>query len=220
MLKYFQLLYFSFYRPKIFFPKKTYSLFKEDLFVTKYFKNLDRGFYVDVGCYHPLEGNNTQLLYKKGWRGMNFDINAYSIDIFNFLRKQDINIKSGISDKKNKVKMFYRKKINMLNTIDKSFALKHFRNGFKEKLINVNTLDYFMKKNFKKPKKIDFLNIDVEGDEIKVLKSLNFEKYKPKLICIEIHEKFFKRNKVYKYLINKKYKIVWNIEYSFIFKRL
>ena len=75
MIKYIQLLYYSFYRPKIFFPKKTYSLFKEDLFIQKYFKDKNKGFYIDVGSYHPLEGNNTQILYKKGWSGMNFDIN-------------------------------------------------------------------------------------------------------------------------------------------------
>ena len=220
MIKYIRLLYYSFYRPKIFFPKKTYSLFKEDLFIQKYFKDKNKGFYIDVGSYHPLEGNNTQILYKKGWNGMNFDINEYSIEIFNFLRKRDINIKSGISNKKTRIKMFYRKKINMLNTVNKNFARKNFKNGFKEKLVNVNTLNYFMEKNFKKSKKIDFLNIDVEGDEIKVLKSLNFKKYTPNLICIEIHDKFYKKSKVYRFLINKRYKIAWNIKYSFVFKKI
>ena len=100
MLKYFKILYYSFYRPKIFFPKKSYSLFKEDLFIKKYFKNKSDGFYIDVGCYHPLEGNNTHLLYTKGWNGLNLDINFYSIELFKFLRKQDINIHSGISKKK------------------------------------------------------------------------------------------------------------------------
>jgi hypothetical protein len=77
-----------------------------------------------------------------------------------------------------------------------------------------------MEKNFKKPKKIDFLNIDVEGDEIKVLKSLNFKKYTPKLICIEIHDKFYKKSNVYRFLINKRYKIVWNTKYSFVFRKI
>ena len=77
MLKYFKLLYYLFYRPKIFFPKKSYSLFQEDLFIKKYFKSKMKGFFIDVGSYHPLDGNNTQLLYKKGWQGINFDINDY-----------------------------------------------------------------------------------------------------------------------------------------------
>ena len=40
-------------------------MFGEDIEVNKFFQNKLEGFYVDVGCYHPLEGNNTHLLYKK-----------------------------------------------------------------------------------------------------------------------------------------------------------
>ena len=228
MIKYLKLFYYLFYRTKIFFPKKNYSIFGEDIFVNNYFKNKSDGFYIDVGCYHPLEGNNTHLLYKKGWNGINIDINSYSIELFNFLRKKDINIHSGISQTKNSLTMYYRKEINMLNTLDKNIAKIHFKNGYKKKKIQVNTLDFFISKYFEKPKKIDFINIDVEGAELDVLKSLNFKKYEPKLICIEIHNtkklydtnyKYLKSNSIYKYLLNKNYKIVWKKKYSFIFKK-
>jgi FkbM family methyltransferase len=228
VLKYFKLLYYLFFRPKIFFPKKSYSMFGEDLFVQNYFRNKAKGFYIDVGCYHPLEGNNTHLLYKNGWSGINFDINHYSIKLFNFLRKRDLNIHSGISRKKNKLTMHYRKEINMLNTLDEKIAKIHFRNGYKKKNIQVNTLNFFISKKFKKLNKIDFINIDVEGYELDALKSLNFSTYKPQLICIEIHNikkmydtnyKYLKSNDVYNYLINKNYKVIWKNKYSFIFER-
>ena len=129
MLKYTKLLYYLFYRPKIFFPQKSYSIFGEDKFIQNYFRNKSKGFYIDVGGYHPLDGNNTHLLYKKGWNGLNFDINLYSIKLFNFLRKRDLNIHSGISNKKIKLTMYYRKEINMLNTLDEKVAKIHFING-------------------------------------------------------------------------------------------
>ena len=228
MLKYLKLLYYLFYRPKIFFPKKTYSIFGEDKFIKNYFKNKLNGFYIDVGCYHPLDGNNTHLLHAKGWNGINLDINFYSIELFNFLRKRDINVHLGISHKKSKLTMYYRKEINMLNTLDKKNAENYFRNGYKKRNVQVNTLNFIISKYFKKLHKINFLNIDVEGKELNVLKSLNFKRYKPQLICIEIHSSknmydknynYLKSNNVYKYLINKKYKIVWKKEYSFIFER-
>ena len=228
MLKYFKLLYYLFYRPKIFFPQKTYSMFGEDKFIKNYFRNKSKGFYIDVGCYHPLDGNNTQLLHAKDWNGINLDINFYSIELFNFLRKKDINIHSGISHRQKKLTMYYRKEINMLNTLDKKIAEIHFRNGFKKRHVQVNTLNFFISKYFKKHQKIDFLNIDVEGTELNVLKSLNFKRYKPQLICIEIHNSkkmydtnynYLKSNNIYKYLVNKKYKIVWKKKYSFIFER-
>jgi len=171
VFKYLKLLYHSFYRTKIFFPKKNYSLLGEDKFIEKYFRNKAKGFYIDVGCYHPLVGNNTQLLYRKGWSGINLDINYYSIKIFNFLRKRDINIHLGISNKKDRLTMYYRKEINMLNTLDEKIAKIYFKNGYKKKDIQVNTLDYCIHKNFKKLNKIDFINIDVEGLELNVLKS-------------------------------------------------
>jgi len=228
LIKYFKLLYYLFYRPKIFFPKKNYSIFGEDRFVDNYFKNKLNGFYIDVGCYHPLDGNNTYLLHKKGWRGINLDINSYSIKLFDFFRKKDVNIHSGISKKKNKLTMYYRKEINMLNTLDEKIAKTHFLNGYKKKNVKVNTLNFFISKHFKNLKEIDFLNIDTEGTELDVLKSLNFKYYKPQLICVEIHNPkkmydtdytYLKSNNVYKYLINQKYKIIWKKKYSFIFER-
>ena len=57
---------------------KSYSQEGEDIFLRKIF-NKKKGFYVDVGCYHPLDGSNTYLLYKKGWNGINLDISTLSI---------------------------------------------------------------------------------------------------------------------------------------------
>ena len=74
-----------------------------------------------------------------------------------------------------------------------------------------------------KKKRIDFLNIDVEGSELEVLKSLNFKVYKPSLVCVEIHHKTkfeLKHNSVFKFLVKKKYKKIWSKEYSFIFSRI
>ena len=228
MIKYLRYYYYLFYRPKIFFPKKSYSIFGEDIFLDEYFRKQKKGFYIDVGCYHPLSGSNTYLLYKRGWRGLNFDISQFSVELFKFFRKKDKNIWCGISNKKGKKKIFYRKKINMLNTLDKDMAKIHFKNGFNTSVVEVNTLNNFLKKFYKPKIKIDLLKIDVEGEELSVLKSVNFKDYKPKIISIEIHNQkamyqdnleYFKTNKIYKFLISKNYKLIWKNRYSFIFKR-
>jgi hypothetical protein len=115
----------------------------------------------------------------------------------------------------------------MLNTLNKDIAKIHFRNGFKSGLVKVNTLNFFLKKFHGSLKKIDLLKIDVEGEELNVLKSVNFRNYKPKLISIEIHNKdnmydenykYLKSNKVYKFILNLKYKLIWQNKYSFIFE--
>ena len=212
-----------YFKNNFFIKKKTYSMDGEDLFIDNFFKN-KIGLYVDVGAYHPLELSNTYLLYKKKWKGINIDINSLSIDYFNFLRPNDININLGVT-KKNTIKtLYYQKNKSPLNTLNLSRAKKIFSNRFKKKKIKTKTLTNILDKTKFKGKKIDFLNIDTEGNDLEVLKSLDFKKYKPKLICIELIDHFnpdkkeIKKHKIYKFLIEKKYKLVWSGHFSHIFR--
>ena len=199
----------------------------EDLEVSNFFKNKTNGNYVDVGCYHPIDGNNTYLLSKNGWKGVNIDLNKISIDLFNRARKKDENFRVAVSNKSKKIKFYYRKKINMLNTINKKFANNSFKKGYSIDYIQARTLSSILKESKLKNKKIDFLNIDIEGNEINALKTLDFKIYRPKLICVEIHnftsnrlkKVNFKDHSIYKFLKQKGYKHIWKNEFSFIFKR-
>ena len=76
---------------KYFVSKKTYAMDGEDIAVDQYFENKFNGFYVDIGAHHPIQRNNTNLLFKKGWEGINIDVNEFSIDLFNYLRPNDLN---------------------------------------------------------------------------------------------------------------------------------
>tara|TARA_B000000532_G_C18670601_1_gene320878 strand:+ start:43 stop:648 length:606 start_codon:yes stop_codon:yes gene_type:complete len=200
-------------------------MFGEDLVISKIFKNKKKGIYVDVGCYHPIEGSNTYLLFKKGWNGINIDLNKTSIDLFDKARSGDLNLNLAISNKSKKIKYYFRKKINMLNTINQNFAKNYFLKGFKTSYIQSQTLNFILKK-FKYSQKIDFLNLDIEGNEINALKSLNFKKYEPKVICVEIHKTSgrnrksqIENNPLYKFLKKKGYKYFWNKDFSYIFKK-
>ena len=115
MYKYFSNIYNLYWKHKNFLPQKQYSCFGEDLFVTEYFKKQDRGFYVDVGSYHPFFWNNTYLLYKKKWNGVNIDANPLSTDLFKFARRDDYNFNLAVTSKRNgTIKLYYRRKMNVL----------------------------------------------------------------------------------------------------------
>ena len=112
--------------------------------------------------------------------------------------------------------------MNVLNTTDESFAKRNFPNGYESREIECLSLNNILEKTRFKNKIIDFLNVDVENTEKDVLESLNFDIYKPRLICVEIHsenEGSFKNNPTFKFLDNKGYKIVWKKEYSYIFSK-
>tara|TARA_A100001011_G_C14284075_1_gene832854 strand:- start:916 stop:1524 length:609 start_codon:yes stop_codon:yes gene_type:complete len=202
-------------------------MYSEDLVIKKFFKNKSLGFYVDVGCYHPIDGNNTYLLFKKGWRGINIDINKLSIELFQKARKKDLNINTAVSNKSTKVKLYYRKKMNMLNTINEKLAKSSFKKGYRTTTVKSDSLNSILENSKYRNKKIDFLNLDIEGNELKALKSLNFKKYKPKLICVEIHnqrmskdkDNYYIKNPIYKFLCSKGYRLMWKNGFSFILKR-
>ena len=203
---------------KYFIEKKSYSMDGEDLFMVEYFKKKNNGFYIDVGCYHPIHRNNTFLLYKNGWSGINIDIHQFSIDLFNYLRPDDVNLNCAVSNTNGVTEMFYQKALSQLSTIDKQQAKIAFQGNIKSSKIESFTLDVILEKLKFNDKKIDLLDVDVEGADLKVLKGFDIEKFKPELICVEIHEKEIKNSEIYKYLSNFNYEIVWSGVFSHIFK--
>jgi len=202
-----------------FFKKKeSYSMDKEDLIVQEYFKNRTYGFYVDVGCYHPLQRNNTMLLYLKGWRGINIDISDFSIKLFKFLRPEDLNLNLAISNLEGEIDMFFQKKLSQLSTIKEKHAKIAFQGTIHNKKILSRRLNSILEESKYRGKRINFLNIDVEGSDFEVLQSLDFNKYSPELICIEVIEKELEKSDVFNFLYNKKYKKTWSGVFSHIFQ--
>ena len=92
------LYYNLFIRHKGFIKRKQYSQWGEDVYINEYFKKLEKGIYLDIGCFHPFMYSNTCLLFNKGWTGINVDINQTSIDLFNIVRPNDTNICTTISE--------------------------------------------------------------------------------------------------------------------------
>jgi len=152
--------------------------FGEDIFVRRFFKNYKKGTYVDVGSYHPIKGSLTYNLYKKNWSGINIDLSKISVDLFKISRSQDINLRAAITDYDGKTFYYENSPINQQNSmIENSFAKKIEIDCFK-----LNTvLDKYQ------IKKIDYLNIDAEGNDFKVISTFDFERFKPALVTIEFN---------------------------------
>ena len=209
----FYLYYNLYYKNKIYKKRKTYSQDLEDIFINEYFKNKNCGFYIDIGCYHPIKYSNTALLYNRGWKGINIDMNSTSIDLFNIARNRDINICSAISSTNKQVTQFIDHSYSPVNTIDKKFSdiisKKLSIKPFIEKKIQTYTLSQVLKKYKVLLNQVDFLNIDVEAHDYEVLKGIDFVKIKPKIICIEIENFSSKLNfeKINNYL--KKYDYIF-----------
>ena len=89
--------YLSFYKRKFKYKKVSYSFNAVDLIIDYMFKKKKNGIYLDVGAQHPISNSNTYLLFKRGWNGINIDLDIKNIELFNLVRPDDINLNHAIS---------------------------------------------------------------------------------------------------------------------------
>ncbi len=224
-LNIFKFLYFNFqFLKSKLKPRIINANWGLDIIIDSMFRNKQKGIYVDIGCHHPLINNNTYFLYKKGWSGINIDLDFSSIEMFEYFRPSDDNQMIALSDKKGISNFYFFHNRAPKNTLDK----KSGKGAKLIKKINTDTLDNVLKNSKFKVKEIDFLTIDVEGNELNVLKGLNFKKYKPKVVVVELINKnveFFyeqkieniQKSNIYKFMIKKRYKLANWIHDDLIF---
>lgn len=173
------------------FYKKSYSQCGEDLVIDHllfgYFK-LERFSYLDIGSSHPIRINNTYLFYKKGFRGVCVDANPVLIELYGNERPEDIFINSGVTSEYNNEQDFYIMNSPFIHTFDskvaKGMVAKH---GFQiDKVIKMRTMNinHIIKDYCKSPPEL--ISIDIEGLDFDVLKSINYDKYRPKIIIVEM----------------------------------
>jgi len=189
-----------------------FSQFGEDIVLKGFImKSIRDGFYVDVGCYHPKKYSNTYKLYRKGWRGINIDLDALKIDAFNMVRGGDCNIVAAISDKPKTIKHYSFGFYSLVSTIDEKTALKNREGIQRVKEIKTRTLDEVISSTRYAGRRIDLLSVDAEGHDLEVLQSLDFEKYQPRLIVVETHltnMDLILESELHRFLVNKNYKMV------------
>tara|TARA_B100000401_G_scaffold139893_1_gene92897 strand:- start:204 stop:869 length:666 start_codon:yes stop_codon:yes gene_type:complete len=208
---YFLYLFYLGSKYKYFTKKNSYSQFGEDLIINNFFGNFV-GTYVDIGCYHPIKYSNTALLHKKGWSGTNIDLNKTSIDFFNACRKNDLNITACLSDKIEEVEVYMDSEFSALNSINKNNIKKFGLKNLKKKRVQTTLFNKLIKKNF------DFLNIDCEGNDLKILKTIDLKKFTPKIINIEVSKD--NKKQIYEYLNFYGYGIYEVKSMSHIFKKI
>ena len=122
-----------------FFPKTNKSFsetYGEDLFVNYFFKDLKKGFYVDIGCNLPKSGSLTYALYKKGWNGLKVDISKRSIELNKIYRKRDINLNVSIGKVEKIVDSYIFYENCSMNTVNQEFSKYTEKSVNKKPLIN------------------------------------------------------------------------------------
>jgi FkbM family methyltransferase len=167
----------------------SYAQAKEDIHLFRALSGVDHdvGFYIDVGAWDPEIDSVTKLFYDRGWRGINVEPSPKWFARLAERRPRDINLQAAVSDVPGEI-AYYEHTDGGLGTTVERIADRHVADGrLRKKTLTVKTLTLTQICGDYAPKDIHFLKIDVEGSERSVLNSMDFQKYRPWILCIESH---------------------------------
>ncbi len=205
----------------------SYSQVGEDRILEFLFHNLQIKYptYLEIGTNHPVKGNNTFYFYLRGSKGVLVEPDPYYHNVIRSIRKQDKLYTCGIALNEAKEADFYiyPKKYSGWNTFsDEEVAVRkkegiNYEKCVKVPLRNVNSI---LEENFSSPP--DFLGIDVEGLDEEIVRSYDFDKFAPKVICIEVikygDSKYVKKQiELIQYIENKGYDLFASTHVNAIF---
>jgi len=167
---------------------KSYSQEGEDMVLRRFLGQQTAGYYVDVGAHHPMRFSNTQYFYNRGWSGINIDATPGSMRLFEKYRPRDINIEAAVADGQRELTFFMFTE-PALNSFDEELSCSRPRSCslVGQQKIVTETLSQILEERLPADQAIDFLSVDVEGLDLQVLRSNDWEVFRPRFVLVECH---------------------------------
>jgi FkbM family methyltransferase len=160
----------------------------EDVLLDRLLAKQEKGFYVDVGAHHPKRFSNTHYFHMRGWRGINIEPNPAVHDLFMKMRRQDVNLQLGISNQPGEL-LYYEFDDPALNTFDEQLVRERESSTsyrvIATRRIKVEPLVSVLAAHLPSGQPIDFLNVDVEGMDLNVLRSNDWQRFRPRCVVSE-----------------------------------
>ena len=173
--------------------KGTYSQAGEDMVIHFLLYELNLSLeditYLDLGANHAKFLSNTFHFYKRGIRGVLVEANPALISELKFYRHGDLILNRCIAEKSGDTVDFYVLNGDGLSTASKESAEEFIAKSAGlsiDRTVSIETIsvnDVIENYMGKSP---TILNIDIEGNEMEVLRSIDFEKYRPMIIVAEM----------------------------------
>jgi FkbM family methyltransferase len=168
----------------------SFSQHGEDRYIAKYFESRAKGFYLDIGASHPFRISNTYSLYRAGWQGVTVEPIPRLAKLHRRWRRRDELLAVAVGATDGTVD-FFEMTPSVLSTLDHAVASQYITEGkavlyrrYPIKVMAVN--EVFEYATTIAP--IDFVSIDIEGLDVSVLAAVDFARFRPELICIEVND--------------------------------
>jgi FkbM family methyltransferase len=213
-----------------------YSQFGEDLIAAHLFANLGIEFptYLDVGANHPKFISNTYYFYKRGSHGVLVEPNPSLFKRLKAVRSRDVVLGVGVGLGSQSEADFYvfPRRADGLSTFSKEEAAHWETVGMKgygkipiEAVIKVPLvpINDIISAQFR-TRGPNFLSLDIEGLDLDVLKSLDFDRFAPDVICVETlsydeNQNGYKRNDIIEFTTSKGYFVYADTRVNTVFCR-
>jgi len=188
----------KFLRPQPLPGKLSYAQQGEDLALWEILHlvlRIEHPTYMDVGAHHPVFNNNTYYFYERGSRGVLVEPNPGLHGVLEQVRPHDVLVRAGIGVTAQAEADFYiigGSEDGQLNTFSREQAealVTRSRGHYsiakvmKIPLLNINEL---MRKHWNGPPNL--LSLDTEGFDLPILRSLDFKRLRPDVVCVETVE--------------------------------
>jgi FkbM family methyltransferase len=197
----------------------SFSQHSEDLIIAKLLKDVQNGFYVDIGANDPEVISNTRYFYDRGWRGINIEPHPEMYQRILEKRQEDINLNIGVASEEGELIFYKLDKINETagSTFDKNVAEALTKKGYvisAEIKMSVIPLSKVLRSHLNN-KKIDFMSVDTEGFDLEVIKSNDWTTFRPKILIVETN---INKDQIIDFVLAQNYKIVYQNLANTIFK--
>lgn len=216
----------SFFRERSHKKKGYFSQYGQDAFLNeRIFRGLVGGFFVDIGAHDGVSFNNTYFFESQlGWNGICFEPNPV---VFEKLMKSRrcICLNGAVSNRKGEAAFL---KIDgypeMLSGLLDRYDPRHLRRieqeievyGGRKQVITVPCYELNAVLAENRVMHVDYLSIDVEGSELDILTSIDFERVKYRVISVENN---YGDNSVKAYLKRHGFRLIATLEIDEIYIR-
>ena len=203
---------------------KFYSQFQQDQFVYNvFFKDKTDGVFVDIGAHNGETDSNSLFFENLGWSGFCIEPNPEMFNQLQSIRKCKC-LPYAVGDKNQILKFFQIKQENLsvLSGLVDEFSESAIRRINEYDLENTQQYDYIDVecKTFDSlidVYNIDFLSLDTEGNELKILQSIDFDKYNVDVITVENNDY---DNKFLDFFNTKNYELVVKLGCDEVYKKI
>lgn len=168
----------------------TFSQHGEDLLIDKLLGGAKEGLYVDIGASHPFRISNTYGLYRRGWSGITVEPIPSLGRLHRRWRPRDTLLPIAIGPETGTL-TFFEMLPSVLSTLDPETADRYVAEGkaqiLKTYSIDVRTPMQLFSEHVR-DRTIDFLSMDIEGLDSRTVHAIDFERVRPRLLCIELND--------------------------------